>query len=456
MKKFVSIMVCLCVISGMLFVPALSYDIPYDGYVGKWQASDGSNEPVEGWAITATAYMTDEPYANNYIVFSGYGNMVDWDPDVYDYMGLHNPWCGYFWDTKDFVAVIEDGITSIGAYTFYCMEYLNEVSIPSSVTKIGDGAFKATALNSVELPENLKYIGKESFNDYGLTEVDIPASVDYIGVSAFSYYNLDSFTLDPKNTAYKLENNMLFTADGETLVAYTVKDIPSDLAIPEGVKAIGAEAFSGYNSLESVTIPETVESIGDYAFNYYRNPLTVTVLNKDIVFGKSAIYGKDVTIYGYYGSTAQAYAEEKGLDFVGFKCFDDEAFSAELENIEVTYNEAEQKPVITVSYDDEILTENTDYIVEYFRNGKLTTDFTSVGEIDVKITGVEDSFCFGEKILVYSIVDLEPEHDDTQSDSGKDDTEDTDNTKINITITVSPWIMFIIRWVLRILFSVFI
>lgn len=461
--KIIAVLLCSCIVFGSFSVISFAkeYDIPYDGYEGKWMASDGYIG--ENWAVTATVYTASK----NYLVFTGAGDMTDWNPEVDKYIGWHNPWIGYYINDGDFVVIVEEGITSVGAYAVECMEGVKEVSLPSTLTKIGDGAFYYTAFPSIDLPKNLKYIGKKALCSYNLTEVYIPASVEYIGAGALWYYQLDSFTLAPENTAYKVENNMLFTADGETLVAYTVKDIPSDFVIPDGVKTVGDEAFFGYDSLERVTLPETVESIGDSIFGYYRNPLTVTVLNKDMVFGRNAINGKDVTIYGYYGSTAQAYAEEKGIKFVGFKSFDDEAFSAELEKTTVTYNEEEQTPVVNVSYADEILKENTDYTVEYFRNGEPTTDFTSIGDIEVKITGIEEALCYGEKTLLYSIVEPEPEQDETQPDNSEDtednennenneETDDKEDTGINITITVSPWIMFIIRWVLKILFSLFV
>ena len=461
--KFISLLLCVCIILSSFSVLSFAkeYDIPYDGYAGKWKASDGTNEPVEGWAITATIYQSDHLEINDYIVFSGYGNMADWEDEIDYDMGLPNHWCRVCADARGIAVIVEEGITSVGANVVYCLEGVTDVSLPSTLTKIGDGAFYYTAFSSIDLPENLKYIGKEALCSYNLKSVYIPASVEYIGARAFFYDELDSFTVDPENTAYKVENNMLFTVDGETLVAYTVKDIPSDLVIPDGVKAIGEMAFSRYQTLKSVTIPETVESIGDYAFNYYYNPVSVTVLNKDMVFGRNAINGNDVTIYGYYGSTAQTYAEENDIPFVGLRCFDDTAFSAELENTEVTYNEAEQKPVLNVSYGDEALTENVDYTVEYFRNGEPTTDFISVGDIEVRITGIEEALCYGEKNLVYSIVEPKHEQNEPKPDNGEDnsenkeDTEDKDDTGINITITVSPWLMFIIRWIFRILFAIF-
>lgn len=463
--KIIAVLLCVCIMLGSFSVISFAkeYDIPYEGYVGKWMASDGTNEPVEGWAITATVYISDHLEINNYIVFSGYGNMADWEDEIDYDMGLPNHWCRVCEDASGIAVIVEEGITSVGANVVYCMEGVTEVSLPSTLTKIGDGAFYYTAFSSIDLPENLKYIGKEALCSYNLKDVYIPASVEYIGARAFFYDELDSFTLAPENTAYKVENNMLFTADGETLVAYTVKDIPSDFVIPDGVKAIGERAFSGYRTLESVTIPETVESIGDGAMHFSKEPLSVTVLNPNMVFGEYSVYSKNATIYGYYDSTAQAYAEEYGLNFVGFKSFDDEAFSAELENTKVTYNEAEQKPVLSVSYGDEALTENVDYTVEYFRNGEPTTDFTSVGDIEVRITGVEEALCYSEKTLLYSIV--EPEQGETQPDNGEDkednennenqdDTEDKNDTGINITITVSPWLIFIIRWILRTLFAI--
>ncbi|MBR0412381.1 MAG: leucine-rich repeat protein [Eubacterium sp.] len=48
--------------------------------------------------------------------------------------------------------VIEDGITSIGAYAFYGFDHLQSVSIPDSVTSIGEGAFaRCTAIKEVDI-----------------------------------------------------------------------------------------------------------------------------------------------------------------------------------------------------------------------------------------------------------------------------------------------------------------
>ena len=56
-----------------------------------------------------------------------------------------------------------------------------------------------------------------------------------------------------------------FQIEGTVLVKYTGSD--SDVAIPEGITVIAANAFHGcYYTLETVTIPDSVLSIGDSAF----------------------------------------------------------------------------------------------------------------------------------------------------------------------------------------------
>jgi hypothetical protein len=122
--------------------------------------------------------------------------------------------------------------TSIEDGTFWGVESISNVSIPSSVTTIGMRAFNQ-CLN--------------------LTSVNIPNSVATIRPSAFSVcVNLESITL-PNNITNI--SNGCFALCGLTSVT-----------IPNSVTSIGTEAFEDCSSLTSVTIPNSVVSIGSYAF----------------------------------------------------------------------------------------------------------------------------------------------------------------------------------------------
>ena len=66
-----------------------------------------------------------------------------------------------------------------------------------------------------------------------------------------------------------------FQMNGTVLVRY--RGNAADVTIPEGVTAIGNDAFSYCGSLKSIIIPSSVVSIGDWAFNWCNNLSTVTL-----------------------------------------------------------------------------------------------------------------------------------------------------------------------------------
>mgnify|MGYP002523255243 CR=1 FL=1 len=140
---------------------------------------------------------------------------------------------------------------------------LREITIPSSVTAIGNYALSSCEnLTSVTFAENsqLEAIGNYAFSDCSsLTEITIPASVTAIGDEAFSFCeNLTSVTF--------AENSQL-----ESIGDYAFSECSSlkKITIPASVATIGEGAFSSCENLTSVTFAENsqLESIGDYAFS---------------------------------------------------------------------------------------------------------------------------------------------------------------------------------------------
>ena len=65
---------------------------------------------------------------------------------------------------------------------------MTNVTIPGSVTNIGDWAFyHCTSLTSLTVGTNVTSIGANAFAETGLTSLTIPASVTSIGTNAFAY-----------------------------------------------------------------------------------------------------------------------------------------------------------------------------------------------------------------------------------------------------------------------------
>ncbi|MBQ3453385.1 MAG: leucine-rich repeat domain-containing protein [Thermoguttaceae bacterium] len=120
-----------------------------------------------------------------------------------------------------------------GTMLLFCAKEFKSFTIPSSVTKIGRGAFKGCrALESVTIPSSVTEIGESAFFNCGsLASITIPPSVKKIGESAFARCG--------------------------SLASIT---------IPPSVKKIGDGAFFGCDSLSSITIPSSVTKIGEGAF----------------------------------------------------------------------------------------------------------------------------------------------------------------------------------------------
>ena len=157
---------------------------------------------------------------------------------------------------------------------------LTSVVIPSSIIRIGNGAFHGcTTLPSITIPNSVVSIGDEAFSYCsGLSSITIPNSVTSIGDNAFSYCSgLTSVTIP--NSVTSISNYCFAGCSGLVSVS-----------IPNSVIGIGNHAFSDCDQLASVVIPSSVESIGDYAFSHCLRLTSIDLGENVINIGNSAFY----------------------------------------------------------------------------------------------------------------------------------------------------------------------
>lgn len=102
------------------------------------------------------------------------------------YATFNNPWDLYLNGEKITDLVIPDGVETINNGSFY-YNNINNVSIPYSVTSIGDYAFGyCKQLTSLVISEGVKTIGRYSFKGCtGVTTITLPGSLEEIKMSAF-------------------------------------------------------------------------------------------------------------------------------------------------------------------------------------------------------------------------------------------------------------------------------
>lgn len=79
-------------------------------------------------------------------------------------------------------------VTELGAKSFFDCYNLTSVTIPSSVTRLGQSCFYSCGLTSVTIPSSVTSLGERCFeNCRGLTSITIPSSVTSLGNMCFSY-----------------------------------------------------------------------------------------------------------------------------------------------------------------------------------------------------------------------------------------------------------------------------
>ena len=107
------------------------------------------------------------------------------------------------WGCKN--TVIPNTVTIINNKAFHMHTGLTSITIPESVTSIGEGAFQSTGLTSVIIGKSVKTIGEDAFrNCRYMTEIDVLATTPpTLGTDAFSMVPTDIPVYVPDVDAYK-------------------------------------------------------------------------------------------------------------------------------------------------------------------------------------------------------------------------------------------------------------
>lgn len=115
------------------------------------------------------------------------------------------------------------------------------------------------------------YVGNACFlNAAGITEVTIPASITDMGDDIFlGCTSLQRFYVEEGNPYYSAtEDGILLADNGGFLVSYPAAREDSTYEIPASVDEIAPSAFGFAVNLKEITIPEGVNFIDSWAFSY--------------------------------------------------------------------------------------------------------------------------------------------------------------------------------------------
>ena len=195
---------------------------------------------------------------------------------------------GAFWECTSLVQVIvPEGVTSIGHSSFKGCTSLVTIVLPNSVKQFGIRTFyECTSLKNINIPNGITTIYRATFaNCSSLETISLPNSVAKIEMDAFAGC-----------TALKtinLPNNVTFDANcfngckslGSIKLPNGIKEIPAgaffdsglkSIEIPNSVTDLGGSCFAHCKSLTSIKIPNSVTDLGDSCFAHCKSLTSIT------------------------------------------------------------------------------------------------------------------------------------------------------------------------------------
>lgn len=287
-------------------------------------------------------------------------------------------------DTAVSKVVIPENVSEIGANAFRNCIYLGEIRIPDKVKLIEQNTFEnCYSLEKIELGDSITRINQYAFADcVSLKSIDLPAGLTTLSDFVFTgTYSLERINVPEECKVFYDDDGILFRENHwqngtvtKDLIAYPASREGESYTVPSGVQKIGKGAFLGCQNLKSVTISSGTEAIYDQAFSDSESLESVKIPESVWIVEKNFTDCPNLTVY----------AEGKAR---GVKSLIDKYGTREFGNYVFT-DSSEDKTAGDCNNDGSVNAADVLVMVNYlFGSGKLgsasKSDMNSDGKINI-------------------------------------------------------------------------
>ena len=184
---------------------------------------------------------------------------------------------------------IPENVTQIEASAFKSCKYLTEVTLPSTLKRLDTNTFfNCNSLQTINIPSELVVIDSGCFSGcFSLEHIEFPSTLNCLGKEAFYNTGLrhlslpDSILWIADRTFKKCDSlkSVKLPSNIEILGDRTFEECSSlkKIELPESIKIIGNSCFAWCSDLKEVTIPSKVTSLNDSLFLNCRSLKNVTL-----------------------------------------------------------------------------------------------------------------------------------------------------------------------------------
>ena len=225
---------------------------------------------------------------------------------------------------------------SCGSEAQWSYDGVSETLTISGKGAVSSSPFSEIAFKKLIIEEGITQINSRRFlGSSALESVSLPKTITNLGEYAFeNCQSLKEILVDDENENFKSTDGVLYTKNMQTLLIYPANRENTDFSIPETVRSFGDYAFDYSQNLENITIPAGLRSMGEYEPFYCAK----SIKNFDVATGNGYYASKDGCLYSMDLKKLIKYTiagEDKSVTIDGSTIINDNAFynSANLEEV---------------------------------------------------------------------------------------------------------------------------